>query len=153
MNTTIEEFVQAQLSSFDDIMSNVESRSLTNVELAGIVAALKQWRGDGYPIAIGSAAWAFLSISQEEAEELNKTAIAAGWLHFNFGWDKGNLQEYRLLKVIDGKKFLGGEKIAYRLYRCLENGRFVFESSHKSERMAMWALNKVLIEKFGKANL
>lgn len=66
-------------------------------------------------------------------------AVEAGWLPV---FDGLAGTEYRIVKVVTGRGWLGGDKVSYRVYEMTAQGHFVFASEHRSINMAAWALQK-----------
>lgn len=140
----IEQHIQTQIASFDEIMTNNIPCFFDPTELAGIKGALSQWKRDGYQVTPRCAAWLAVRATKQEIEEFFTQSLLAGWFPFLAADPEGEVFECRLVKVEAGRTFFGRTKYAFRLYLCQPSGRFVFHSEHRSTIQAMWALNKMM---------
>jgi len=136
-----EAFTRTQMESFDEIVMNADTLSFDNVELAGIAGPMNQWRGDGLNVLPTAIAWSLPGFGEEDRREFWKMSVVAGWLPFTFRSREGDAIECRILKVRAGTSLFGKAKSAFRLFRGLNTGRFIFVNEQGSTLKAMWALN------------
>ena len=136
-----EAFIRAQLESFDEIVMNADTLPFDSVELVGIAGAMNQWRGDGLNVLPTAIAWSLPGFGEEDRREFWKKSVVAGWLPFTFRSREGDAVECRVLKVRAGTSFFGKAKSAFRLFRGLNTGRFIFVKEQGSTVKAMWELN------------
>jgi len=77
--------VETQIVAFNEIMAREDTRSFSNVDLAGINGAVSMWRRDGVKVAVTALMWQVLPYSTDEKQELLQLASAAGWMPFYVG--------------------------------------------------------------------